>query len=97
MRWRAQVHELFARLDVLVLPVLPGPVPRRGEAVTGLSRLTNPWNLAAVPAGAVPVGLLADGAPAALPVVGPHRVLAAMAAIEHVRTGAVPPGSPPAR
>jgi Asp-tRNA(Asn)/Glu-tRNA(Gln) amidotransferase A subunit family amidase len=90
-RWSDQVRELFARVDVLVLPVLPGPVPMRGGSVRGLTRLTAPWNLAGVPAGAV----------GGLQVVGPwhaeHRVLAAMTKIERLRPAAAPPRSPPAR
>ncbi|MEX0659407.1 MAG: amidase [Egibacteraceae bacterium] len=112
-RLRAQVRTVFGDVDVLVTPTLPCVVPAVGadpvvvdghaEAVVGvLTRFTNPWNLAGVPAGSVPAGVDAAGAPVGVQVVGPWFaepvVLAVMAAIEDLRGGPWPiepaPGLP---
>lgn len=101
-RLRAALGRVFAHVDVLVIPTLPCRAPPAGaDAVTvdsqaepvvsALTRLTSPWNLAGVPAGSVPAGVDADGAPVGVQVVGPwfaeRRVLAAMRAVESLRGG----------
>ncbi len=106
--WHDQVRDVFDTVDVLVSPVIRYTVPTRGTIVR-LTALTNPWNLAGVPAGSVPAGRDAGGAPIGVQVIGPWHaeelVLGAMAAVERIRGGgwppavtaeAVPPASRPA-
>jgi aspartyl-tRNA(Asn)/glutamyl-tRNA(Gln) amidotransferase subunit A len=102
-RWRERVRSVFDEVEVLVLPVLALRTPPRDPSRRRrISRtlLTNPWNLAGVPAGAVPAGVDYGGAPVGLQVVGPwdgeELVLAGMAAIERLRAAGTTPGSPPA-
>lgn len=105
-RWRREVADVLAAVDVLVTPTLPCRVPRVGEdpvAVAGrpqpvtaaLTRLCNPWNLAGVPAGSVPAGTDGGGAPVGVQVIGPaggeETVLDVMARIERLRGGPLPP------
>ena len=93
---RAEAHEVLDDVDVLCTPTLPCRVPRVGASeiavdgfvepvVTALTRLTNPWNLTGLPAGSVPAGRDAGGAPIGVQVIGPAdgeiRVLRAMAAL----------------
>lgn len=104
-RLRARLRQTFAHVDVLVTPTLPcraptvgtDPVVVGGETeavVSAMTRFTNPWNLAGVPAGSVPAG--SDGArgPVGVQVVGPwfaeRAVLAVMATIEQCRGGPWP-------
>ncbi|HUG74718.1 MAG TPA: amidase [Acidimicrobiia bacterium] len=107
--FRAQLTEAFASYDFLLSPTLPCRVPdsseveREAEVVVGgvietrtsaLTRFVNPWNLAAVPAGTLPVGRDADGAPISLQVVGPQfsddRILDLMETIESALGGPWP-------
>lgn len=102
---RDRLTGVFAKVDVLVLPVLPCRVPRSDdervdvggvtEAVaSALTRLVGPWNLAGVTAGAVPCDRDTDGAPIAVQLVGAWRaestVLAAMQLVEDVVGGPWP-------
>lgn len=96
--WRDELAAVLGPVvDVLVLPTLPCRVPVVGAShvvVAGreqpvtptLTRLTNPWNLAGLPAGSVPAGTDEGGAPIGLQVVAGERgealVLAAMEALE---------------
>jgi aspartyl-tRNA(Asn)/glutamyl-tRNA(Gln) amidotransferase subunit A len=95
---------------VLVTPTLACRVPPTGtdpievdgveEAVTpALTRLTNPWNLAGVPAGSVPAGTDGGGAPVGIQVVGPwfadRRVLSLMAEVERLSGGPWRAAAPP--
>lgn len=106
---RRQLRDAFAGVDVLVTPTLPCRVPPVDtdpivvggveEAVTtAMTRLTNPWNLAGVPAGSVPADLDAGGAPVGIQVVGPWfseaTVLAAMSTVETVCGGPWPVARP---
>lgn len=96
-RLRAQVWEAFAHVDVLCTPTLPCRSPRVGaeevevggkveSVVSALTRFTNPWNLAGLPAGSVPAGEDRDGAPVGVQVVGAWwdevTVLRTMAVLE---------------
>ena len=102
---RDRLTGVFRTVDVLVLPVLPCRVPAAatevvdvGEATervdSALTRLTGPWNLAGVCAGAVPCARDTGGAPIALQVVGAWRseamVLTAMELLETVAGGPWP-------
>jgi aspartyl-tRNA(Asn)/glutamyl-tRNA(Gln) amidotransferase subunit A len=64
-----------------------------------LTRLTSPWNLAGVCAGAVPVAVDSGSAPVALQVVGPWRseatVLGVMSLLERLAGGPWPPVAAP--
>lgn len=108
-RWRASLREVFARVDVLLAPTLPCRVPRVGvdpvtvdgrpqPVIGALTRLTNPWNLAGVPAGSQPVGTDGDGAPIGMQVIGAWddepRVLGVMATLERLRGGPLATADP---
>lgn len=90
-RLRERLTTVFAEVDVLCTPTLPCAVPLVGEdpvrvdgqteaRVTAMTRLTNPWNLAGVPAGSVPVGRDRHGSPLGLQMVGPDGGEAAVIA-----------------
>ena len=68
-RWADEVAKVFATVDLLALPVLAAaPPPLEEAASVAAIRHTAPWNLAGVPALAMPVG---DGpVPASLQLVG---------------------------
>lgn len=102
---RDRMTGVFAEVDVLILPVLPCRVPAVGAATvdvdgsvervsTALTRLSTPWSLTGLPAGAVPVATDSGGAPIALQVVGrwgaEDQVLAAMALLERAAGGPWP-------
>ncbi len=70
--WETELAEVFARVDLLALPVLAGPPPPLEDA----TRLTDiryvaPFNLAGVPALALPVRAASPGVPPSLQLVGP--------------------------
>lgn len=109
--FRDRLQGVFAAADVLVLPTLPCEVPAVGaervtvdgedeRLVSALTRLTDPWNLAGVPAGSVPAGRDASGAPIGVQVVGPWqadvKVLATMGEVESLMGGPWPPIRSPA-
>lgn len=70
--WRAELGRLLARVDVLALPTLTGPVPRLddADAMYGV-RQTLPVNAAGVPALSLP--LISPVGPVGLQLVGPPR------------------------
>lgn len=103
--WRDRMTGVFAQVDILVLPVLPCRVPAVGATTvdvdghdervgSALTRLSTPWSLAGLPAGAVPVTTDAGGAPIAVQVVGrwgaEDQVLRAMALLEQAAGGPLP-------
>jgi aspartyl-tRNA(Asn)/glutamyl-tRNA(Gln) amidotransferase subunit A len=74
---REFVREVFARVDVVLAPVIPEPAPALDQAKAGslgeivqrtgrFSRLTRPWNGLGLPALSLPCGFSADGLPLAL-------------------------------
>ena len=78
---REFIAEVFARVDVLVLPVIPEPAPAYAANEEGgveakvarmgrFSRLTRPINGLGLPALSVPCGLSPDGRPLAFQIVG---------------------------
>ncbi|WP_429932914.1 amidase [Agrobacterium vitis] len=74
--FRAQVDELFGKVDVLALPTLPGLPPTIEEArsdrtAVNLTSLVRPFNLSGHPAGTTPV-IAINGRPVALQVVGAY-------------------------
>jgi len=111
-RLRDSLAAVFGDVDVLCTPVLPcrtpaldtDPIDVGGEQepmVVAMTRFTNAFNLAGVPAGAVPAGRERQpsargraGAPMAVQVVGPdggdELVLQAMALVESLRGGHLP-------
>ena len=98
---RSELRRVFAGYDMLLTPTLPCRVPDGSDAhleatievggatetrTSALTRLVNPWNLAAVPAGSQPVARDPGGAPISVQVIGPPfsdwRVLDVMELIE---------------
>jgi aspartyl-tRNA(Asn)/glutamyl-tRNA(Gln) amidotransferase subunit A len=78
---REFIAEVFARVDVLVLPVIPEPAPTYAANEEGgveakvarmgrFSRLTRPLNGLGLPALSVPCGRSRDGLPLAFQIVG---------------------------
>jgi aspartyl-tRNA(Asn)/glutamyl-tRNA(Gln) amidotransferase subunit A len=78
---RTFIAEIFGRVDVLALPVIPEPAPtyasREADGVEAkvarmgrFSRLTRPFNGLGLPAVAIPCGLSRDGLPLAWQIVG---------------------------
>ncbi|MBI3965697.1 MAG: Asp-tRNA(Asn)/Glu-tRNA(Gln) amidotransferase subunit GatA [Chloroflexi bacterium] len=76
-----ELQSIMHRVDVLVTPVMPIPVPRLDEktATTGgstedvraaLTRFTRAFNLTGSPTGAVPCGFTDNGTPVGIQVVG---------------------------
>jgi amidase len=88
--WRAELRDVFGRVEVIALPTLAGFPPALGSdgpGVTDLVAATFPWNLAGVPALALPVPAPGGpGLPASLQLVGPEGaedvLLAAGAVVE---------------
>lgn len=81
-RWRERVLEFFEDFDLLVTPVLarpPAPAQSwatrswwaNAQLATRMAPYPNLWNLASLPAMAVPAGVRADGAPASVQLVAP--------------------------
>jgi Asp-tRNA(Asn)/Glu-tRNA(Gln) amidotransferase A subunit family amidase len=72
-RWRRRLRDLFSEVDVLATPTLTifPPLIEDGESLL-LARATLPFNLAGVPALAIPVPAT-GGFPASLQLVGPER------------------------
>jgi aspartyl-tRNA(Asn)/glutamyl-tRNA(Gln) amidotransferase subunit A len=80
-RWLTKKFtELFADVDVLVLPTSPIPAPK-GDS-TGDASFLAPWTFLGYPAGTVPCGLTSSGLPIGMQMVGPpladYDVLLAM-------------------
>lgn len=85
-QFRSELRKIFAEYDLLITPTLPCRVPdgsadhleadiEVGGAVetrtSALTRLVNPWNLAAAPAGSQPIARDSGGAPISLQIIGP--------------------------
>ncbi len=85
--WRAELAEIFRRVELIAMPTLTGFPPIIGEESIPLVAATFPWNLAGVPALALPVPAPGGpGLPASLQLVGPENgedlLVAAGAAVE---------------
>ena len=111
----AAVERVLTEFDVLMTPTLPCRVPS-GDRVAeeadievngvheartaALTRFVNPWNLAGVPAGSLPVGRDSQGGPISVQVIGPAfgdwKVLDVMAFIEESVGGPWDTVPPPA-
>jgi aspartyl-tRNA(Asn)/glutamyl-tRNA(Gln) amidotransferase subunit A len=86
-RYREQLAEAFAGLDLLVTPTLPVVAPPLGQGSrTTLTKFTSLFNLVGWPALALPCGPAEDGLPASIQLAAPlgadRLVLAAGAALE---------------
>lgn len=72
--FRRAVAGLLTSYDVLIMPTSPAPAPRADEMSPEKqlrsASFTSPWNLAGLPAAAVPCGFSADGLPLSMQVVG---------------------------
>jgi aspartyl-tRNA(Asn)/glutamyl-tRNA(Gln) amidotransferase subunit A len=99
-RFRAQMHDLFSRYDLLVTPTLAVPafpVGQNPDTIDsspvdpriGFHAFTYPFNVSGSPAASVPCGFSADGLPIGLQIVGRSgdevTVLQASAAFEKAR------------
>lgn len=72
--FRREVAKLLATNDVLVTPTWPGPAPR-ADSMSPEDQLrrpsfTGPWNLAGLPAVAVPCGFSSTGLPLSIQIIG---------------------------
>jgi len=72
--FRRALAELFTSYDVLITPTWPGPAPRSDE-MTPEKQLrsvsfTGPWNLAGLPAAAVPCGFSSSTLPLSMQIIG---------------------------
>ncbi len=91
--WEAELAELFTHIDVLALPTIAGPPPPLEDA----SRLTDiryvaPFNLAGLPALALPVRA-PSGVPPSLQLAGPagsEELLVAVGAVVEAAAGVDP-------
>ena len=70
-RFRAEIGELFASVDVLVMPATDTTAPA-DLTTTGNPAFQSPWSYAGVPVVSIPCGVASDGLPCALQFVGPH-------------------------
>ncbi len=102
-RLRAQlarqfVADVFADVDVLIVPAIPEPAPALADAKAGsvedvvermgrFSRLTRPFNGLGLPALTVPCGFSADGRPFALQIVGRPFAEATVLRLGHAYQG----------
>jgi aspartyl-tRNA(Asn)/glutamyl-tRNA(Gln) amidotransferase subunit A len=102
-RLRAQlarqfVADVFADVDVLVVPAIPEPAPALADAKAGsvddvvarmgqFSRLTRPLNSLGLPALSVPCGFSADGRPLAFQIVGRPFAEATVLRLGHAYQG----------
>jgi aspartyl-tRNA(Asn)/glutamyl-tRNA(Gln) amidotransferase subunit A len=108
-RFAAQVDELLAGRDALVLPTLPVTAPRTGQATVelagrpagvqaALTALPGPFNCSGSPVASLPAGQ-AGGLPVGISLVGglgrDHELLAVARSVEAVLPPA--PSPPPAR
>lgn len=72
--FRRALAQLFASYDVLITPTWPSPAPRSDEIsperqLRSVS-FTGPWNLAGLPALAVPCGFSSSGLPLSMQIIG---------------------------
>jgi aspartyl-tRNA(Asn)/glutamyl-tRNA(Gln) amidotransferase subunit A len=98
---RSELRRLFTGYDLLITPTLPCRIPDGSAAhleaeievggavetrTSALTRLVNPWNLAAAPAGSQPVARDSGGGPISVQLIGPQlsdwKVLDVMEFIE---------------
>ena len=102
-RLRAQlarqfVAEVFADVDVLIVPAIPEPAPSLADAKAGsvddvvarmgqFSRLTRPFNSLGFPALSVPCGFSGDGRPISFQVVGRPFAEATVLRLGHAYQG----------
>jgi aspartyl-tRNA(Asn)/glutamyl-tRNA(Gln) amidotransferase subunit A len=90
-RYREQMAELMAEVDLVLTPTLMSVAPRTGIGDLALSDrmilLTFPWNAIGAPALAMPCGVAEDSLPASIQLVGrpghDATVLAAGRLVEH--------------
>ena len=81
IKFRRRLADLFERVDVLLIPTMPVPIPSLelmksyGEdpnVLLGILRFTAPFNFSGSPTVTLPNGLDAAGMPLSMQVVGPH-------------------------
>jgi aspartyl-tRNA(Asn)/glutamyl-tRNA(Gln) amidotransferase subunit A len=88
-RWTCCLADVFAKVDVILTPTVPGPAPLAEAskemilATKDLTRFTFVWSFAEVPALSIPCGFTADGLPLGLQLVGPWWGEAGLLALGH--------------
>ena len=88
-RWTCCLADVFAKVDVILTPTVPGPAPLSEAskemilATKDLTRFTFVWSFAEVPALSIPCGFTADGLPLGLQLVGPWWGEAGLLALGH--------------
>ena len=70
-QFRRDMHGVFRRCDVLLLPAAPAPAPPLSEGTTGDPVFCAPWSFAGFPAISLPSGLSRAGLPLAIQLVAP--------------------------
>jgi len=85
--FRSHLAELFAEYDVLVTPTWPVPAPRI-DSMASEDNVTGPsfcgqWNLAGLPAIAVPCGFSSAGLPVSMQIVGKPFAEATVLGVAH--------------
>jgi len=70
-QFRRDMHGVFRRCDVLLLPAAPAPAPPLSEGTTGDPVFCAPWSFAGFPAISLPSGLSRTGLPLAIQLVAP--------------------------
>lgn len=82
-RW---LEQLFAELDVIVMPTTLTAAPSYGDLdvrLSFLTSMTSAWNLTGLPALSVPIGFTAEGLPTSMQIVGRPFEEAAVLGVGH--------------
>ena len=88
--WQDEVAAVFARVQVIAMPTLPGQPPRL-DAVNVPNHLVFPWNVAGTPALSMPLAVDGWPMPGSLQLCGPaggEELLCATAAVVEAATSA---------
>lgn len=82
--WQAELAEVFARVQLLVLPSMAVPVPTVADPMAGpgMNRLTRPFNVSGSPALSLPLGGPGNSLQLIGPAYGEELLCAAGAAVE---------------
>jgi amidase len=87
--WVDEVADVFARVELLAMPTMPGPPPGL-EAEGVVNSLVFPWNVAGTPALALPIPVEGWSIPGSLQLIGPRggeELLCATGAVVEAANG----------